>query len=80
MVTVVIAAHITIDGVLRLPGQVISLPYGPAANLIASGYAFVAPAGTVPEVTLAAFVIVLGLADEIPTGLPVGTVILRRTS
>lgn len=80
MVTVVIAAHITIDGVLRLPGQVISLPFGPAANLIASGYAFIAPAGTAPEVVLAAFVIVLGLVDPVPVGLPTGTVILRRTS
>jgi hypothetical protein len=80
VVTVVIAAHITIDGVLRLPGTVISVPYKVAGNLIASGYAYVAPAGTQPELILASSVVVLGLAEALPSGLSPGTVVLRRTS
>lgn len=80
MTTVVIAAHITIDGVLRLPGMTITLPSLVARNLIASGYAYAAPVGAVPELILASQVVVLGLADALPVGLPVGTVVLRRVS
>lgn len=78
MTTVVISAHITIDGVLRVPGTIIELEDALAHNLIASGYAHLADAGIEPDVILASHVLVLNLGDVIPDGLPVGTVILRR--
>ena len=79
MTTVVISAHITIDGVLRVPGTIITLADGLAHNLIASGYAHLAGA-VEPDVILAEYVLVLNLGDAIPDGLPVGTVVLRRPS
>ncbi len=79
MVTVILTAHITLNGVLRLPGLVIELVAVTAANLIASGYAYLAPANAVPDIVMASAVVVLDPVEDVPTGLPVGTVILRRS-
>lgn len=78
MLTVIIAAHITLNGALRLPGTVISLVAVTAKNLIASGYAYLAPSNAVPDLVMASAVVVLDPVEDVPPNLLPGTVILRR--
>jgi hypothetical protein len=78
VVTVQLTAHITIDGVLRLPGTTILVTTRLAANLIASGYARTVPGSPDPDIVFASQVIVLNPIEAVPGELPAGTVILRR--
>ena len=78
MVTVVISAHITLDGALRIPGTVLTIPDETAKNLIRSGYAYIPSGIPTPDGILGSSVVVLNLGDPIPAGLAVGAVVLRR--